>query len=181
LARKEVQQKTPRRIMFCSMTDPYQLMEAELGLVRDVLKVLLESQFLVLIMTKSNLVTRDYDIIRGHYNVEVGFTITSLSNLPNWEPAAPGNTIRIEALKKAHELGIKTFVIMEPTIPDETKPLEIMQALEPWVDRWIIGSLNYMRVNRDFYCKEVPKWAKYIDKTGLPVTWKKELQSYRVF
>ncbi len=117
--------------MFCSMCDPYQPIERKLGLARRVLEVLLASKFLILITTKSDLVTRDYDIIKGHDNVEVGFTITSLNDLPKWEPEAPGNKRRIEALKKAHDLGIKTFVSMEPTIPEETKPIEIMEALSP--------------------------------------------------
>jgi hypothetical protein len=56
-----------------------------------------------------------------------------------WESQAPGNKLRIEALKKVHDLGIKTFVSMEPT--------EIMEALNPWIERWIIGALNYMCVN----------------------------------
>lgn len=144
LARTEVQRKPPGRIMVCSMNDPYQPIEAKLGLARDVLKVLLESRFLVLIMTKSDLVTQDYEILRDHENVEVGFTITSLQNLPGWESTVPGNTRRIEALKQAHDVGLKTFVSMDPTIPGETRPVEIMQALGSWVDRWIIGSLNYM-------------------------------------
>lgn len=134
LARKEIKRKKPGRIMFCSMTDPYQPIEADQGLAREVLKVLLDSRFLVLIMTKSDLVTRDFDIIRGHDNVEVGFTITILKNLSEWEPEASGNKRRIEALKKAYNLGIKTFVSMEPTIPGETQPIEIMKALRPWVD-----------------------------------------------
>ena len=130
-------------------------------------------------MTKSELVTRDYDIIRSHDNVEVGFTITSLKNLPEWELEAPGNVRRIEALKKAHGLGIKTFVSMEPTIPGETRPIEIMKALGSWVDRWIIGSLNYMGVDRGFYRRKVPKWASYVDEKGLIVKWKKELRHIR--
>jgi len=178
LARKEIKRKKPGRIMFCSMTDPYQPIEADLGLTREVLKVLLDSRFLVLIMTKSDLVTRDYDIIQGHDNVEVGFTITSLNNLPEWEPEASGNVRRIEALKKAHSLGIKTFVSLEPTIPDETRPLEIMKALGHLVDRWIIGTLNYMGANRDFYSREVPKWTSYVNEKGLAVKWKKELKPY---
>jgi len=178
LARKEIKRKKPGRIMFCSMTDPYQPMEADLGLAREVLNVLLDSRFLVLIMTKSDLVTRDYDIIRGHDNVEVGFTITSLKNLPEWELEASGNVRRIEALKKAHSLGIKTFVSLEPTIPGETRPLEIMKALGHLVDRWIVGALNYMGVNRDFYCREVPKWASYVDEEELRVKWKKELKPF---
>lgn len=47
--------------MFCSMCDPYQPIEGKLRLARRVLEILLDSKFLTLIMTKSDLVTRDYD------------------------------------------------------------------------------------------------------------------------
>ena len=178
LTRREVKHKEQGRIMFCSMCDPYQPIEGQLGLARRVLEILLDSKFLILIMTKSDLVTRDYNIIKGHDNVEVGFTITSLDDLPMWELEAPGNTRRIDALKQAHNMGIKTFVSMEPTIPEETKPIEIMEALDTWVDRWIIGALNYMNVDPGFYRREVPKWATYVNEKGLKVKWKKELMPY---
>jgi len=178
LARKEVKRKKLGRIMFSSMCDPYMPLEKDLELARRVLEILLESKFLVLIMTKSDLVMRDYDIIQKHENVEVGFTITALKRIPHWEPEAPGNTRRIAALKKAHELGIKTFVSMEPTIPGVTQPIKIMEALRRCVDRWIIGSLNYCGVDFNFYRKEAPKWAEYIEKEGLTVKWKRELKPY---
>jgi len=122
LARRDIRTLRPARIMFCSITDPYQPIEAVTGLARKVLEILLGSPFHVLILTKSPLVTRDYDLIRGHRNVEVGFTITSLEDIPFWELYAPGNTRRIEALKKVHEIGVKTFVSVEPWIPEITKP-----------------------------------------------------------
>jgi len=59
-------------------------------------------------------------LFRAMIMLKVGFTITSLNDLPKWEFRALGNTRRIAALKKAHDLGIKTFVSMEPTIPEET-------------------------------------------------------------
>ena len=52
LARREVKRKEPGRIMFCSMCDPYQPIERDLKLARRVLEALLNSRFLVLIMTK---------------------------------------------------------------------------------------------------------------------------------
>jgi len=100
LARRDIMALRPGRIMFCSMTDPYQPIEADRMLARKVLEVLLNSPFHVFILTKSPLVTRDWDLIRSHRNIEVSFTIASLDDIPFWEPYAPGNTKRIEALKK---------------------------------------------------------------------------------
>lgn len=90
----------------------------------------------------------------------------------------PQETVKIEALKKAHDLGIKIFVSIEPTIPGVIIPLERIDALSPWVDRWIIGALNYMGTNTGFYSKEVPKWLRYVKEQGLRVQWKRDLKPY---
>ena len=177
LVRRDIRTFSPGRIMFCSMTDPYQPIEAETGLARKVLEVLLNSPFHVLILTKSHLVTRDYDLIRGHGNVEVGFTITSLEDIPFWESYAPGNKKRIEALKKAHSLGIKTFVSIEPWIPDVTHPQAIIEKLRDFVDRFIIGSMQYCDVPRSFYAKNLPALTLWLKENKIDYYLKKELPS----
>jgi len=177
LARRDVRSLRPGRIMFCSMTDPYQPIEAETGLARRVLEVLLDSPFHVLILTKSPLVTRDYDLIHDHRNVEIGFTITSLGDITFWEPYAPGNTKRIEALRKAHSIGVKTFVSIEPWIPDITDPQLIIEKLREPVDRFIIGSMQYCDVPRSFYAKRLPALISWLDDNKINFYLKKELRS----
>jgi len=177
LARRDVKLQPPGRIIFCSMTDPYQPIEAEARLARKVLEVLLDSAFHVLILTKSPLVTRDYDLIRGHGNVEMGFTITSLDDIPFWEPYSPGNTKRIEALKKAHDMGIKTFVSIEPWIPDVTYPQLIIEKLKDRVDRFIIGSMQYCDVPRSFYARSLPALISWLKENKINYYLKKELKS----
>ena len=127
-------------------------------------------------MTKSPLVTRDYDLIRGHRNVEIGFTITSLDDIPFWEPYAPGNTKRIEALKKAHEVGVKTFVSMEPWIPNVTQPKAIIEKLRDFVDRFIIGSMQYCVVPRSFYAISLPALISWLKENKIDYYLKKELR-----
>jgi len=177
VARRDIRALHPGRIMFCSMTDPYQPIEAETGLARKVLEVLLDSPFHVLILTKSPLVTRDYDLICGHGNIEVGFTITSLEDIPFWEPYAPGNTKRIEALKKAHSMGIKTFASIEPWIPEITRPQSIIEKLKDRVDRFIIGSMQYCDVPRSFYARSLPALISWLKENKINYYLKKELKS----
>jgi len=177
LARRDIRALTPGRIMFCSMTDPYQPIEAETRLARKVLEVLLDSPFHILILTKSPLVTRDYGLIRGHGNVEVGFTITSLDDIPFWEPYAPGNTNRIKALKKAHRLGIETFVSIEPWIPEITDPRLIIEKLRSFVHRFIIGSMQYCDVPRSFYARSLLALILWLKENKIDYYLKKELRS----
>jgi len=177
LAGRNIRALRPGRIMFCSMTDPYQPIEAETQLARRVLEVLLDSPFHILILTKSPLVTRDYDLIQGRGNVQVGFTITSLNDIPFWEPYAPGNTKRIEALKKAHDLGIKTFASVEPWIPRVTYPRSIVEKLRAFVDRLIIGSMQYHAVPRAFYPERLLGLVRWLETNKINYYLKKELRS----
>jgi len=176
LAQEDVSQP-PGRIMFCSMTDPYQSVEASTRLARRTLEVLVESHHHILILTKSPLVIRDFTLLSDRSNVEVGFTITSLRDLPAWEPYAPGNTKRIEALKHAHDLGVKTFVSVEPWIPDISEPTKIVEALKDVADRFIFGSMNYMAVSRKYYAEELPNLIRFLEENRVNYYVKKELRS----
>jgi len=121
-------------------------------------------------------VTRDYDLIRSYRNVEVGFTITSLEDIPFWEPYSPGNTKRIEALRKAHEIGIETFVSIEPWIPCLTHPRSIIEELREAVNRFIIGSMQYCNVPRRFYADRLPELIAWLDEDNINYYLKKELK-----
>ena len=177
LARRDIMALRPGRIMFCSMTDPYQPIEADRMLARKVLEVLLNSPFHVFILTKSPLVTRDWDLIRSHRNIEVSFTIASLDDIPFWEPYAPGNMKRIGALRKAHSMGIETFVSIEPWIPEITHPQSIIEKLKDSVDSFIIGSMQYCDVPGSFYVRSLPALISWLKENKIDYYLKKELRS----
>lgn len=183
LAQKEIRKREPGRIMFCSTCDAYQPLEKETELARQVLEVLLHSRHHVLICTKSDLVRRDYDVILPHKNVEVGFTFTSMDVIDE-ERFAPSPLARKYALRNANSLGIKTFVSIEPWIPEVTNPLEIIRELDPWVDRWIVGRLNHpykipaayhSNVPDGYYRKRFQRVIEVLKETEKPFMIKREL------
>jgi len=178
ILKKEVSRKKAGRVMVCSMTDPYQPLEKDLQLTRQVLEVLLPSKHHVLILTKSDLVTRDYDLIEQHSNVEVGFTITCRDAETNkkYEPCAPPPHKRLNALLEAKERGIKTFVSVEPWIPNITEPEKLVLSLDGLADRWIFGSLNYTNLVPDgFYAERLPALVEFLDANDINYLIKKEL------
>ena len=63
-----------------TVTDPYQSLERKYRLTREVLSQLLEREFPVSILTKSDLVLRDLDILRQfeRNECEVGFSIATM-------------------------------------------------------------------------------------------------------
>jgi len=83
----------------------------------------------------------------------------------------------MEALQIAHEQGIKTFASIEPWIPDVTDPKSIIQNLREFVDRFIIGSMQYSGVPREFYAKRLPDLISWLNAEGINYYLKKELKA----
>lgn len=184
LAVKEIRKVPPgARIMVSSMTDPYQEIEATEKLTRSLLPVLGNSKATVIIITKSDLVRRDFDLIKQFPNIRLCMTITSCDNIPKWEPNAPGNAIRIKVLRDAHRLGIYTIASIEPWIPGVTKPMHLVRLIWPYVNEVFIGSWNYhyrKGSQQDLICRRIyktwlPEIIKYLQVRMVKVVVKKEL------
>jgi DNA repair photolyase len=113
---------TPRTIAIGTNTDPYQPIERRYGIMRRILEVLERAGHPVGIVTKSNLVTRDIDILSRMASrklVRVGISVTSLdAKLARvMEPRAPTPARRLEALHALAAAGIPTTVMVAPVIP----------------------------------------------------------------
>ena len=104
-----------------SMNDPYMPIEAERRLTRGALQIISAAKFPVHIITKSNLVTRDLDILQEISRVyaAVSFTITSADDAlsKKLEPGAPVSSRRFAAMKTLSEHGITAGLTMMPILP----------------------------------------------------------------
>ncbi|MGD2036042.1 MAG: radical SAM protein, partial [Bacteroidales bacterium] len=104
-----------------SMNDPYMPVEKEEQLTRSALKIIADNRFPVHILTKSNLVVRDTDLLKDIAKVyaAVSFTITAcrdeLSRIT--EPAAPPTSERLKAMKMLSDMGLYTGVVLTPVLP----------------------------------------------------------------
>ncbi len=116
-------------------TDPYQPAERKFGLTRRVLEALRSvSGVCIFITTKSNLVSRDKELLRElARSNEVGVTITvttmnrELARLI--EPYAPRPDLRIEAVAELTEAGVSAGVIANPVLPMLTDSEENLEAV----------------------------------------------------
>ena len=109
-------------IMTGAMSDPYNPFEKELNLTRKSLELINRYGFGISIITKSDLITRDIQILKDiakHSIVCVNITITTASDnlAKKIEPNAPSSTKRFEAVKKLRSDNITTGVLMTPTLP----------------------------------------------------------------
>lgn len=127
-----------KSIWLSSVTDPYQGIELKYRLTRQCLQVLIEEQFQgsVLLLTKSDLVLQDIDLVKKLPGVEVGMSITSADDKISqyFEKYAPPVSKRLVALKKLHDEGIHTYAFIGPVLPhfvDNKIELEkVIQAIK---------------------------------------------------
>ncbi|MBK7387471.1 MAG: radical SAM protein [Methanothrix sp.] len=105
-------------VAISNSSDPYPPMEEDLGLTRGCLRILMERDFRVQLVTKSDLVTRDIDILSG-MGATVAITITTVDEglSRRLEPGAPSPKRRLSALKKLSEAGIYVSSRIDPIIP----------------------------------------------------------------
>jgi DNA repair photolyase len=117
--------RVPRHqpIAIGSATDPYQPAERRFGVTRKILEVFAGDRGRrVWITTKSDLVTRDLDLltrIAAANQVHVNLTITTLDEklARLLEPYAPRPALRIAAIARLAEAGIQCGVLCCPVLP----------------------------------------------------------------
>jgi DNA repair photolyase len=164
-----------------SMNDPYMPVEAETKLARRTLEIIARFGFPVHILTKSDLVTRDIDLILQISRVyaAVSLTITTaddeLARLI--EPSAPAPTRRLEALRILAQKGIYCGILLMPTLPfltDNLKNLEtiIQKGREVGVQYILfMPGMTLREGQREYYyrqldCKFPGLKEKYIKQYG---------------
>ena len=112
----------PATIALGTATDPYQPIEREHRLTRGILEVLARFRHPVGIVTKSNLVVRDLDLLADLARddlVKVAVSVTTLDPdlARRLEPRAPHPRKRLEAIERLSAVGIPVMVIAAPVIP----------------------------------------------------------------
>jgi DNA repair photolyase len=134
LLRQELRRVKPgEEIAMGTATDPYQPIERKLEISRAILQEFRRHSGLELgIVTKSALVVRDIDLLQeisrnNHVTVNLTVTTTDAELARILEPRAPRPDLRLEALKKLREAGVRAGVICAPVLPgitDSPKQLE---------------------------------------------------------
>jgi DNA repair photolyase len=142
LLRSEIKKKKRAEVWMSGVCDPYQPLEAGYQLSRKCLEILISNHWPVIIQTRSTLVQRDMDILKGVKDCEVGLTITTADDEIRklFEPNAPPIHRRVSTLDELHRSGIRTYAMIAPILPG-TENLVITLAGK--VDYIILDRLNY--------------------------------------
>jgi DNA repair photolyase len=112
----------PAPIAFGANTDPYQPIERQYRITRSLIETLAQARHPLTIVTKSNLVLRDLDLLAPMARdnlVKVFVSVTTLDRglARQMEPRAPTPQKRLEAIEALNDAGVPAGVMAAPVIP----------------------------------------------------------------
>jgi len=112
----------PAVIALGTNTDPYQPIERRLEITRGLLEVLLRARHPLVIVTKSQLILRDLDLLgalAAAQLVQVMISVTTLDPVlaRRMEPRATAPARRIETIRTLNRAGVPASVMTAPMIP----------------------------------------------------------------
>ncbi len=115
--RRDVRKISDFPVSLSNSSDPYPPIEKEKKVTREILKIFRDNGIAYQVLTKSDIVKRDVDIIKDS-RASVGFTITTLKKevYKILEPKAPSPYRRFKALEKISQVK-DTFIRLDPIIP----------------------------------------------------------------
>lgn len=124
----------PQPIAFSGNTDPYQPVERRLALTRRCLQVCLRYRNPASLITKSQLILRDVDVLREMAALDLVAVMLSITSLKPevaaaMEPRAARPAARLRAIEQLAEAGIPVGVMAAPVVPGLTDE-EIPAILE---------------------------------------------------
>lgn len=136
LLERELARKRLRGVIgFGSMSDPYAPVEEHYQLTRQALTVIARSRFPVHLITKSDRVVRDIDLLAelNQVHARVCFTLTTVDDdlARKVEPGAPLPSARLAAMRALAQRGIPVGVTLMPVLPFlEDNPESIRAIVE---------------------------------------------------
>lgn len=138
----ELKDITPQQVYIGYHVDPYQPLENELNHTRQALEVLLDHGFSAHILTKSDLVLRDLEILQSMQGASVSVSVSIIDDRKRklFEARTIETRRRINALRVLKEAGIQTGAMLCPVIPYISEATDLLPELATCADTiWVYG------------------------------------------
>ena len=148
--RKEIPRRRPGVVSFGTVCDAYQAVEERYGITRSCLEAFIDAEgFEVGVLTKSDLVLRDIDVLSKLPNADVGFSITCLDRelAAAFEPRAPSPSRRLAAMRELSRSDVSVWGFFGPVLPTFTDTddeiAEMLRAMaEAGASRVLVDAMN---------------------------------------
>lgn len=146
-------------ITLSNSSDPYTPLEKTLELTRATLRLLRNRDIKIIVVTKSDLILRDLDIIKDLKNITVSMTVTTLKKdlSIKLEPLAPLPSRRLKAIEElsryvsvACRLDPLIYPLTTPEIKEIVKELKKTGVTQIITSTYKAKSGNFKRMNETF-------------------------------
>ena len=167
-----------------SMSDPYIPLEAELTYTRKALELIEKYRFGATLITKSDLVLRDLDLLQRINRKTKAVVLMTLTTADDGlckvvEPGVCTSSRRYEVLKELEKAGVPAVVWMTPILPYINDTRENIQALlDMCIDAgvkgiiWFGAGVTLREGNREYFFRQLDRSfpgmkEKYLREFGL--------------
>ncbi len=161
---KEVGRRRPGVVSFGTVCDAYQQVEKRTRISRACLEAFVGAEgFEVGVLTKSDLVVRDADVLEKLPSADVGFSITCLDGglAKLVEPGAPAPSARLDAMRELTERGIPVWGFFGPILPTLTDSEEAIEEVLREMDR--AGASRVLIDRMNLYPKPWSRFRKVLE------------------
>lgn len=147
-----------KSITIASVTDAYQPMERKYKLMRGILEKLITLQPNLCIMTKSDLILRDIDLLQKFKKCVAGVSLSILDDKirKQVEPFSSSVEKRINAVKELKKADINNFIFISPMFPELSDWKAIINRTKSFVDEFWFENLNVRGTN----WSDIKRWLK---------------------
>jgi len=151
-------------ISISNSSDSYPNLEAKTGLMRKCLEILSRCDCKIQVVTKSNIVVRDIDLLKKKPSMVTLTITTDNDNISKiLEPKAPSSSERLKTAETLIRKGIPTSVRIDPIIPFvNDNPENLVETL---------ASIGVKHITSSTYKVKPDNWKRF--STALPKTAEK--------
>jgi len=136
------------RVILSSVCDGWQPLEEKYGLSRECVSILLDSGWPVGILTKSALVSRDFDLLeRGEVDLGMTVSISDERVRSIVEPEASPTLERLQTLEQAARRGIEIWAFVGPFLPGLNDDEDNIAWLMGWMAKLPVTHFYVDRLN----------------------------------
>ena len=182
LLKKKIHKAKDKNVMIGNLTDAYQPIEKKYEIVRNSLSIL-KNNISTYILTKSNLVLRDIDILSNMPKAKVGMTIAFSNDKirKGFEARTCSIANRLNTLSALGNGKCKTFAFVGPIIPELSNLDEIFLSLSkakinfamgkminfnfPYVHEFLLALQGIVGIKNTNYIYKLSKDIEYVRNT----------------
>ncbi len=155
-----------KSVLLSSVTDCYNPYEKKYELTKNILEQLIQSDCRLVIITKSNLILRDIEILKRFNNLTVAISLNTINeNFKKDMDKASSVHDRLATLKELYSNNIRTVLFMSPVFPYITEWKEIIESSLSFTNEYWFENLNlrgpYRPVIMKYIKEKYPSLYKY--------------------